>query len=391
VSQINPHYPTNIMPTLQAIKYHKDSKTLTILDQLVLPHETRYVTINSSDDAFWAIKNMVVRGAPAIAIVAALGLAVEVASKETRPNFGNSVNEVSLNILTRLDHLVSARPTAVNLSQAANALKGIVLSTKAQSPEELIAEVVGYAENMLEHDITDNKNIGEHGSEWIRKELGLKDGEKISVLTICNTGSLATAGYGTALGIIRSLHSQGVLNHAYCLETRPYNQGSRLTAYELVYEQIPATLVTDSMAGALLRATPDIKLVVVGADRVAANGDTANKIGTYQLSTLSRVHGVKFMVAAPTTSIDINTKSGDDIVIEERPHNELTTTKGPLIYRDGRVDPENIITIATAAKGINVWNPAFDVTPKENIDAVATEKGVLTKTNSGSYDFSILF
>lgn len=382
------------MSTLQAIKYYKDSKTLTILDQLVLPHETRYITINSADDAFWAIKNMVVRGAPAIAIVAMLGLAVEVGSKETRPGFGVGIEEVKANLLSRLEHLISARPTAVNLSRAAKDLKGIIRRSPDEiSPEELIEKVVEYAEKMLENDIQDNQNIGKHGSEWIRQQIsgGENDNGKLSALTICNTGSLATAGYGTALGVIRSLHNQGVLNHAYCLETRPYNQGSRLTAYELVYEKIPGTLITDSMAGALLRSTPDIKLIVVGADRVAANGDTANKIGTYQLSTLAKAHGVKFMVAAPTTSIDMNTKNGDGIVIEERPGRELTTMKGPWINKNDKVDPENLITIATADRHINVWNPAFDVTPKENIDAIATEKGIVFKDSNGEFNLNSLF
>uniref|UniRef100_A0A060T545 Methylthioribose-1-phosphate isomerase n=1 Tax=Blastobotrys adeninivorans TaxID=409370 RepID=A0A060T545_BLAAD len=353
--------------TLQAIVYKSGRyPSLEILDQLKLPYQTVYVPIKTTSDAFDAIKRMVVRGAPAIAIVAALSLAVQVSRQEY-----SSAEEARKDIESKLDHLVSARPTAVNLSQAAGILKQV--SASSSSPVE---DVVKRAEQMLEDDIKDNKAIGDHGSKWIRDQLNLKDGEKFSALTICNTGSLATAGYGTALGIIRSLHEQGVLSHAYCLETRPYNQGSRLTAYELVYDGIPATLITDSMAAALLRQHPEIKLVVVGADRVAKNGDTANKIGTYQLSILAKQFPhVKFVVAAPTTSIDQNTASGDAIVIEERPHRELVQITGPVL-NGTEVDLDRVETLVTAADGIGIWNPAFDVTPIDNIDAIVTEKGL---------------
>jgi len=205
--------------------------------------------------------------------------------------------------------------------------------------------------------------------------------------------SLATAGYGTALGVIRSLHSCSALHHAYCTETRPYNQGSRLTAYELVHDNIPATLITDSMAAALLRlkgSLENIAAIVVGADRVAANGDTANKIGTYALAILAKYHGVKFLVAAPRTTIDQSTRSGDDIIIEERPGKEVTNIKGPRI--DGvDVDVDHTEIISTAASGINVWNPAFDVTPAELIDGVVTEVGVVEKWKDGIFHFEKIF
>ena len=204
--------------------------------------------------------------------------------------------------------------------------------------------------------------------------------------------SLATAGYGTALGVIRSLHSKGNLAHAYCTETRPYNQGARLTAYELVYENIPATLVTDSMVAALLsRKTDDaVAAIVVGADRVAANGDTANKVGTYGLAILAKHHGVRFLVAAPRTTIDIRTKSGEDIIIEERPKHEVTMLKGPC--HDG-VDVEalRVETIKVAANGINVWNPSFDVTPAYLIDGIITEAGVVEKGLDNSFQLQKLF
>ena len=199
--------------------------------------------------------------------------------------------------------------------------------------------------------------------------------------------SLATAGYGTALGVIRSLHANGSLKHAFCSETRPYNQGSRLTAFELVHDKIPSTLITDSMAAALLRlrgASENIAGVVVGADRVAANGDTANKIGTYSLAILAKHHGIKFLVAAPRTTIDLKTKSGADITIEERPGKEVTLVKGPR--HDGvSLDLGVVETISIAANGINVWNPAFDVTPATLIDGIITEVGVFEKDNAGVF------
>lgn len=204
---------------------------------------------------------------------------------------------------------------------------------------------------------------------------------------------MATAGYGTALGVIRSVHAKGALKRAFCSETRPYNQGSRLTAFELVHDKIPATLVTDSMAAALLHLrgpTEHIAAIVVGADRVAANGDTANKIGTYSLAILARHHGVKFLVAAPRTTIDLETKSGADIVIEERPGKEMTTIKGPR--SDGvSINVDQVETVSIAAEGIDVWNPAFDVTPAELIDGVVTEKGVVEKGEDGVFHFESIF
>lgn len=205
--------------------------------------------------------------------------------------------------------------------------------------------------------------------------------------------SLATAGYGTALGVIRALYAAELLTRAYCSETRPYNQGSRLTAFELVHDKIPATLITDSMAAALLAQEGDnIAAIVVGADRVAANGDTANKIGTYSLAILAKHHGVKFLVAAPRTTIDLATKSGADIEIEERAAVEVTRVKGPIINNYGQVlAGEEAVTISTAAEGIEVWNPAFDITPADLIDGVVTEVGVVEKGKNGLFDFETIF
>ncbi|KAK9481179.1 hypothetical protein V1514DRAFT_361218 [Lipomyces japonicus] len=364
---------------LEAIRYSPGS--LQILDQLRLPHESVYVPVTSSEDAFHAIKTMTVRGAPAIAIVAALALAVEIFGTDFA-----SPEQARLFITEKLHYLVTSRPTAVNLSDAARKLEILVTETDG-SAEDVKQAYLKAAEKMLVDDVDDNKNIGDNGLTWAEKTFGP---EPFSVLTICNTGSLATAGYGTALGIIRSIHSAGKLIHAYALETRPYNQGSRLTAYELVHDHIPSTLITDSMASVLLKTHPEIKLIVVGADRVAKNGDTANKIGTYQLSIVARHHGVKFVVAAPTTSIDLRTQSGDDIVIEQRRPEELVTVRGPVV-QDGKVDVSKVETINIAAPGINVWNPSFDVAPADLIDAIVTEKGVAVKDSNGSFNLEQFF
>lgn len=203
--------------------------------------------------------------------------------------------------------------------------------------------------------------------------------------------SLATAGYGTALGVIRSLYESNTLAHAFCSETRPYNQGSRLTAYELVHDKIPATLITDSMAASLMvKEKGKLAAVVVGADRVAANGDTANKIGTYSLAVLAKHHGIKFLVAAPRTTIDLHTASGDDIVIEQRAAEELTRIRGPVVTTEGSVNTDEAETISTAALGIDVWNPAFDVTPADLIDGIITEVGVIEKVD-GAFNFNPIF
>lgn len=210
---------------------------------------------------------------------------------------------------------------------------------------------------MLDEDVATNKSIGKFGAEHILKGLG---NENAVILTHCNTGSLATAGYGTALGVVRSLKEMGRLEHCFCTETRPYNQGSRLTAYELVYEKIPSTLICDNMVG-LLMMKKKVSAIVVGADRVVANGDTANKIGTYQLAILAKYHNIPFYVAVPTTTIDLNKKTGSEIIIEERPSKEMTHVKD----------------IRIAAEGINCWNPCFDVTPAELITGgLITEHGV---------------
>ncbi|OTA55435.1 methylthioribose-1-phosphate isomerase [Hypoxylon sp. EC38] len=381
------------MSGLQAIRYSRGK--LEVLDQLKLPHEHHYDEVSTSEEAFDSIRSMRVRGAPAIAIVAALGHAVELHNGSCK---ASTTQETISYIDSRLDYLKQSRPTAVDLTNAITHLKHIIRSVDVTGKEidkagsdAIIDAYITAAEEIFRKDTETNLLIGEHGSKWLLENAPTKSADnKVSVLTHCNTGSLATSGHGTALGIIRSLHSGGHLHHAFCTETRPYNQGSRLTAFELVYEGIPSTLITDSMAGALFalkKAENNIAAVIVGADRVVRNGDTANKIGTYTLAVLAKYHGLKFIVAAPTTSIDLQTKTGAGIKIEERKPEELTQISGAVVGKDGKVDVSRTERVATAHQGINVWNPAFDVTPAELIDAVVTERGVVVKGADGAFDF----
>ncbi|KAF3829377.1 methylthioribose-1-phosphate isomerase isoform X1 [Mirounga leonina] len=342
--------------SLEAIRYSRGS--LEILDQLLLPQHSRYEAVGSVRQAWEAIRAMKVRGAPAIALVGCLSLAVELQAGAGGPGLAALVAFVR----DALSFLVTARPTAVNMARAARHLAetAALEAEREGATEAAVRErVIRCAEDMLEKDLKDNRSIGDLGAHHIL-ERAAPGGGKVTVLTHCNTGALATAGYGTALGVIRSLHTLGRLDHAFCTETRPYNQGARLTAFELVYEQIPATLIADSMAAAAM-AHRGVSAVVVGADRVVANGDTANKVGTYQLAIAAKHHGIPFYVAAPSSSCDLRLETGREIVIEERPGQELTDVKG----------------IRIAAPGIGVWNPAFDVTPHELITGgIITELGV---------------
>ncbi|KAJ3466213.1 S-methyl-5-thioribose-1-phosphate isomerase [Fusarium solani] len=375
------------MSTLQAVKYTRGK--LEVLDQLRLPHEFHYDEVSNRTEAFDSIYTMRVRGAPAIAIVAALGLAVELHNGSCT---ALSAEEAIGQIEEALDYLKESRPTAVDLTNAINQLKARIREVGSTATKEaVISAFIEEAEKIFEKDLKTNLSIGDFGAEWLRAQVGASPEQQISVLTHCNTGSLATSGHGTALGIIRTLQAKKLLQHAFCTETRPYNQGSRLTAFELVFEGIPSTLITDSMAASLFRTRKqekNIAAVIVGADRVVRNGDTANKIGTYQLAVLAKHHGVKFIVAAPTTSIDLETETGDGIKIEERKKEELTQVTGAVIKPDGTVDESSKVRVATADQRINVWNPAFDVTPAEFIDAVVTEKGAIEKGPDGKFDFS---
>jgi methylthioribose-1-phosphate isomerase len=334
-----------------------------------------------------------VRGAPAIAIVAALAVAVELQGRVRDGTLPATAAAVAELVGTLWAHLKTSRPTAVNLFDAAAKLERITTTAAAAAgaaaasveggATAVVTAYVAAAEQMLAADVEDNVRIGRHGAAAVLATLD--GGAGATLLTHCNTGSLATAGYGTALGIVRAVHAVGRLAHVYCTETRPYNQGARLTAYELVHERMPATLVTDSMVAALM-AQRRVSAVVVGADRVAANGDTANKIGTYQLAIVAQHHRVPFYVAAPCTSIDVSLPSGAAIPIEERKPHELSQVAGADVDpASGQVrTPLAWRTVHVSAPGIAVWNPGFDVTPAALITALVTERGVLRKAPGAS-------
>ena len=356
-------FPTSTM--LASIKYSRGS--LEILDQLLLPFETRYERVENSSQGYNVIKSMKVRGAPLIAIVGMLSLAVELGSCS---KFESPKAEFDY-IQARLVELRKSRPTAVNLGKAIDEIMELIKNSS--SPTVLFVE---YAENMLEKDLLDNMAIGRIGKEFLNS---LFNNRPIKVLTHCNTGSLATCGWGTALGIIRDLKKSNLIEHAYCTETRPYNQGSRLTAYELVQEEIPSTLVCDSMVSLLIQEK-NIDCIIIGADRVAKNGDTCNKIGSLQLAIIAQYYQIPFVVAAPSTSIDLSTINGKMIEIEYRSGKEVTFVKGLM---EGEIKQ-----VEVGARDIKVWNPAFDVVPSALITAIITEKECLNKS-VGSSEFAL--
>lgn len=322
---------------------------LMLLDQRKIPESIEYFDASNLEDMFLAIKDMVVRGAPAIGVAAALGLAMEATRIQqvalAYPHFLESLRSAK-------DKLQSSRPTAVNLRWATESIFEIAENNSTMPLDELAQLLLASAEAMIEKDILINKAIGEHGSRL------LKDGN--SVLTHCNAGALATCGWGTALGVIRSAVARGHNLTVYVDETRPRQQGARLTVWELLRDGIIPTLITDNMAGYLM-AQGKVDAVVVGADRIASNGDAANKIGTYSVAVLAQAHGIPFYVAAPLSSIDPHINSGVEIPIEERDYDEVLLIHGQQI----------------AAEGVNVLNPAFDVTPARLITGIITEKGVL--------------
>ncbi len=302
-----------------------------------------------------------VRGAPAIAIVGTLSVALELRRKQFSSD--NDLGKLKLFVHCKFEHLQTARPTAVNIAIAGKRFKERVveLSSVVRSVTEVQRALLAEMEGVLAEDVAKNCAIGRNGAVDIISRVGGLD-NKVNILTHCNTGSLATGGYGTALGVVRSLHEMGILGHVYCTETRPYNQGARLTAYELVHESIPASLICDSMA-ALLMQRRMVSVVVVGADRIVANGDTANKIGTYQLAIAAKHHGIPFYVAAPMSTVDFSLQTGQEITIEERPSEEMLFVQGQRV----------------AAEGIGCWNPAFDVTPAALITGgIATELGTFS-------------
>jgi len=349
---------------LEAIRYSRGS--LQLLEQRLLPLQTEWIEIKTVEDGWNAIKDMTVRGAPAIADAAALSLAVELVQGGNGSQFASASDAVE-QINSKLDYLATSRPTAVNLFDAVRRLSAVASTAASQSNatgSSVTEAVVSSAEAMLKEDVEANKIMGKHGAAALlaaAQSRGRATNGKLRVLTHCNTGSLATAAYGTALGVVRALHEQGHLEHAYCTETRPYNQGARLTAFELVTDGLPSTLICDSAAAALM-AEGNVDAVVVGADRIAANGDTANKIGTFSLAVAANFHDIPFFTAAPTTTLDPELRDGTLIPIEQRSPEEITHFKGQRV-----------------AAEIDVWNPSFDVTPARLLEGVITEQGLVSR------------
>ncbi|HEY8362788.1 MAG TPA: S-methyl-5-thioribose-1-phosphate isomerase [Tissierellaceae bacterium] len=333
------------MKEIKTLEFKND--VLFLIDQRKLPISYEIFECRNYRDVDFAIKDMVVRGAPAIGATAAYG--VVLAAKE----FINEDKNVFLSKMEEaLQILNNSRPTAVNLMWAIARMRKIIEENKALPVADIYKKIKEEADRIYDEDIKTNKAIAKFGNELI------KDGT--TILTHCNTGALATVGYGTALGVVREAFYSGKKIFVYADETRPRLQGGRLTAWELVQEGIPAKLIADSVAATLIR-DGKIDIILVGADRIASNGDTANKIGTFMLSVVAKVYNVPFYVVAPTSTIDFDIESGKEIKIEERDPSEVTHIEG----------------IRIAPEGIDVYNPAFDVTPWENITGIITEKGII--------------
>lgn len=343
------------MSEIKAIEW--ESGKLKLLDQTKLPLEQTTLELHDYRDVIDAIKQMRVRGAPAIGVVAAY--AVAMAARDIQA-------EGHLEFMTHLgesaQEIASARPTAVNMSWAVHRMLSV--AEAEQDMGQIRARLVAEAKRIHEADEQANRRIGKSGEGLI------PDGG--TVLTHCNAGALATAGYGTALGVIRAGWENGKRFRVFATETRPFLQGARLTAWELVQLGIPSTLIVDSSAGLMMRRG-EIDCVIVGADRIAANGDVANKIGTYSLAVVAKENGLPFYVAAPTSTIDLSITSGDEIAIEERVPEEVTRFGG----------------IQTAPDGIEVRNPAFDITPHRYVAAIVTENGVARKPYSESLQTAV--
>ena len=362
--------------TLTAIRYQRGS--LSIVDQLKLPDEIVYIRIVTVDDAWKAIHTRSVggektfesnrffssysmvflpfSGASAIALCGVLSLAVELDHSRTK---FDSIAAVHQFVTDQLNYLITARPTSMNMTDAAKTIIDYLINLNEQNRTvtSYIDSIVDFMEEYLVCDLAVNQAIGRYGLDMLSENA--IQSKKLSILTHCNTGSLATIGYGTALGIIRQLAENHLLKLVYFTETRPFNQGSRLTAYELIQDRIPHMLICDSMVGLLMK-TQSIDAILVGADYITANGDTINTIGTYQLAVLAQYHQIPFYVAAPTASMDFTKRSANSIRIEDRSSCEITTIKGMNI----------------AATDVQVWNPAFDITPASFITSFVTELGV---------------
>jgi len=317
-----------------------------IIDQTALPLRKRFIELDTAEDMWEAIKALRIRGAPALGIAAAFGVHLGIR------NFEGDTKALTVRIREVSDYIAGSRPTAVNLFHALERIESLTARNQGLSPDDLKALILKEAVLMIDEDNGVCRAIGDHGSGLIA------DG--FSLLTHCNAGGLATAMYGTALAPMFRAAEQGKKIHVYVDETRPLLQGSRITAWELMEARIPATLITDNMAAAVMSAGK-VDMVIVGADRIAANGDTANKIGTLGVAVLAKEFGVPFYVAAPVSTVDMDTQTGNDIPIEERDAEEVVRGFGRQ----------------TAPDGVAVYNPAFDVTPARYISGIITERGIV--------------
>lgn len=335
------------MAEVRAIEF-KDG-VLKLIDQRKLPVSFEIFECKDYREVDFAIKDMVVRGAPAIGVSAAYGVYLAALEYAMLPK-GEFLDKLENACVV----LYNSRPTAVNLMWAINKMRVLINENRDKSLLEICEIIKNEADKIAVEDVKINKKMAQYGNEIVP--------QKATILTHCNTGALATAGYGTALGVIRQAHYSGKNIFVYADETRPRLQGARLTAWELLQEKIPCKLIPDNAAATLIR-DGKIDLVIVGADRIALNGDTANKIGTFMVSTIAKVYNIPFYIAAPTSTIDFEIESGEEIDIEERDSKEIT----------------HIGAVRIAPEGIEVYNPAFDVTPGENITGIITEKGIITK------------
>ncbi|MFV1997322.1 MAG: S-methyl-5-thioribose-1-phosphate isomerase [Acidiferrobacterales bacterium] len=333
---------------IRPVKWENDK--LKLIDQRILPSKFEYIYYDDVKKVAQAITDMVVRGAPAIGITAAYGAVLA-----ARAHFQSDINQWRTNIVADLDYLKEARPTAVNLVWAVNRMQSVIDSIeRGVDPEPIL---LAEADSILQKDIASNYKMGEVGASLLDANS--------CVLTHCNAGALATGGYGTALGVIRAGFATGKIKHVYTDETRPWLQGARLTTWEMMQEKIPVTLLADG-AAAFLMKLGKVQWVIVGSDRIAANGDVANKIGTYSAAVAAHHHGIKFMVVAPTSTVDMATANGDLIPVENRGSAEVLTCGGQC----------------TAPEGTVAWNPAFDITPAELVDVIVTEKGIVESPNA---------
>ena len=336
-------------------EFHSKIKTIQwvdnyskMVDQTVLPYEFKYVNITGGQQMYDAIKTMIVRGAPAIGVAGAHGV-VLYAQELAKENL--SRDEFIKQLLQKADYMASSRPTAVNLMWAVEKQKNIIKNSTSDI-KGIVEELKQNGIKLEDEDIAINKKIGDFGAEVVPKGA--------TILTHCNAGGLATVGYGTALGVVRSAFAKDNTIQVFADETRPRQQGARITTLELTMDGIPTTLITDGMCSYFMKKGM-IDMVCVGADRIAANGDTANKIGTYTLAIAAKYHNIPFYIAAPLSTIDPSIKSGDEIPIEERAREEVTHINGKII----------------CAPEVNIINPGFDVTPHELITGIITEAGIL--------------